>query len=193
MSFPRKRESSRGDTMERRREPATCREHDTCFFEHAHPSRELARQILQTPGEPATRLARYRSSPDGRNNRWCWRAPPDLSGVEIRGARSAPMSSRAPDCRERQMSYSIGWGAEIGAMGTRRNTAREALELAEEYLGAKSTRRRRHRHGVWPQSIIGRSSGTGGRRGEQRAREVLGAAAARHASPRAGHDGRRRR
>ena len=34
------------------------------------------------------------------------------------------------------MTYSVGSGAEIGIMGNRRNTAREALEAAEEYLGA---------------------------------------------------------
>ena len=68
MSFPRKRESSRGDTMERRREPATRRERDTCFFEHAHRSRESARRILQTAGTcdpfgPLSKLARWTQQP----------------------------------------------------------------------------------------------------------------------------------
>jgi len=34
------------------------------------------------------------------------------------------------------MPYSVGWGTEIGVMGHRQDTAREALSLAEEHLAA---------------------------------------------------------
>jgi hypothetical protein len=33
------------------------------------------------------------------------------------------------------MAYSVGWGAEIGLLGQKVKTAREALALAEEHLG----------------------------------------------------------
>jgi hypothetical protein len=32
--------------------------------------------------------------------------------------------------------YSVGWGTEIGVLGHRKETAREALALAEEYMAA---------------------------------------------------------
>jgi hypothetical protein len=35
------------------------------------------------------------------------------------------------------MSYSLGWGTEIGVLAHRRHTAREALELAEEHIAAR--------------------------------------------------------
>ncbi|HEY3719268.1 MAG TPA: hypothetical protein VGL41_03920 [Roseiarcus sp.] len=34
------------------------------------------------------------------------------------------------------MLYSVGWGTEIGVLGNREETAREALALAEEYIAA---------------------------------------------------------
>ena len=34
------------------------------------------------------------------------------------------------------MLYSVGWGTEIGVLGNRQETAREALALAEEYIAA---------------------------------------------------------
>jgi hypothetical protein len=34
------------------------------------------------------------------------------------------------------MLYSVGWGTEIGVLGHRKETAREALALAEEYMAA---------------------------------------------------------
>jgi hypothetical protein len=34
------------------------------------------------------------------------------------------------------MAYSVGWGTEIGVLGHKVKTAREALALAEEHLGA---------------------------------------------------------
>jgi hypothetical protein len=34
------------------------------------------------------------------------------------------------------MPYSVGWGTEIGAMGHREHTAREALALADEHVAA---------------------------------------------------------
>ena len=34
------------------------------------------------------------------------------------------------------MLYSVGWGTEIGVLGHREETAREALALAEEYMAA---------------------------------------------------------
>ena len=34
------------------------------------------------------------------------------------------------------MLYSVGWGTEIGVMGHREETAREALARAEEYTAA---------------------------------------------------------
>jgi hypothetical protein len=34
------------------------------------------------------------------------------------------------------MPYSVGWGAEIGVMGHRQKTAREALALVEEHPAA---------------------------------------------------------
>jgi hypothetical protein len=35
------------------------------------------------------------------------------------------------------MAYSVGWGTEIGVLAHRRNTAREALELAEEHIAVR--------------------------------------------------------